>query len=152
MVSALMTWGSPEDSTTWFFSMYVIVGMSATDSILSSITEVIHASCSSSCSCSLRLDGDGITDSLRGAGNFSRGTRGEDRERPCAGRSLLLVAAEEARVRTARDRGRCTADAADSDDLPAVVDVVGTLLPTLALVEVCSSWYTESTALEAPAS
>ena len=71
-----------------------------------------------------RLDG--------GAGNLSRGTRGEDPERPCAGRSLLLVAAEEARVRTGRGRGRCTTETADSDDLSADDDVVGTLSPVLA--------------------
>ena len=102
--------------------------------------------------CSWRLDGDGLTVSFGGAGNLSRGTRGEDCERPCVGKPLFLVAAEEARVRTARGRGRCTAEAADSAYLPAVADVVATLSPALALVEVCPSWCTESTALEALAS
>ena len=60
--------------------------------------------------------------------------------------------AEEASVRTARVKGRYTAEAADSADLPAVVDVIGTLSLVLAPVEVCPSRYTESTALEAPVS
>ena len=38
-----------------------------------------------------------------------------------------------------------------NNDLPAVVDVVGTLSPELAPVEASPCWYTESTTLEAPA-
>ena len=49
----------------------------------------------------MRIDGDGLTVSFRGGGNWSRGNRGEDRVFPCARRALLLlVVAEEARVRT----------------------------------------------------
>ncbi len=55
---------------------------------------------------SLRFEGGSLGGSLGGEGNLSRGTRGEDRMLPCAGRALLLVAAEEARVLTARVRGR----------------------------------------------
>ena len=61
-----------------------------------------------------------------------RGARGEDFRRSCAERSLLLVAAEEARVRTVWGRGHCTTKTADSDDLSAAGDVVGTLSPVLA--------------------
>ncbi len=55
---------------------------------------------------SLRFEGGSLGGSLGGEGNLSRGTRGEDRMLPCAERALLLVAAEEARVLTARVRGR----------------------------------------------
>ena len=75
---------------------------------------------------------------------------------PCTRRVLLLlVAAEEARVRTVWGRGRCTAETADSDDLSGTVDVVGTLSPVLAVsVEVSrrTIWHSESTAFEDPAS
>ena len=79
--------------------------------------------------CSLRLDGDGLDFALGGAGNARRGASGEGRRRPCAERSLLLVAAEEARVRTVWGRGRGTTETADSDDPPAAGDVVGTFCP-----------------------
>ena len=104
--------------------------------------------------CSLRLAGDGLDFDLRGAGNSRRGASGEDRLRPCAERSLLLVAAVEDRVRTVGCSGRCAPETADSYDLPAAADVVGTLSPVLATpVEVsrCADWLTESTALEDPA-
>ena len=96
---------------------------------------------------SLRLDGAGLDFDLGGAGNSRRGASGEDRRRHCAGRSLLLVAAEEARVRTVCGSGRCANETADSYDLPAAGDVVGTLSPVLATpVEVsrCIDWLTES--------
>ena len=55
---------------------------------------------------SLRLEGGSLGGSLGGGGNWSRGTCGEDRMLPFAGRALLLVAAAEARVLAARVRGR----------------------------------------------
>ena len=79
-----------------------------------------------------------------------------DRVFPCARRApLLLVAAEEARVRTVWGSGRCTTETADSDDLSAVGDVVGTFSPVLAaLAEDLRStdWLSDSTALEDSAS
>ena len=49
----------------------------------------------------MRIAGVGLTVFFGGGGSWSRGTRGEDRVFPCAKRApLLLVAAEEARVRT----------------------------------------------------
>ena len=84
---------------------------------------------------------DGLDFAIGGAGNERRGASGEDRRHPCAERSLLLVAAEEARVRTVWGRGRCTTETGDSDDLPAAGDVVGTFSPVLtALAEdLCST-------------
>jgi hypothetical protein len=58
--------------------------------------------------CSLHLDGGGLTLPPSGGGNLSRGARGDDRTLQCADSALLSVAAEEAVVRTARGRGRCT--------------------------------------------
>ena len=64
----------------------------------------------------MRIAGDGLTVSFGGGGSWSRGTRGEDRVVPCAGRALLLlVAADEARVLTVWRSGRCTTETADSD-------------------------------------
>ena len=55
---------------------------------------------------SLRLEGGSLGGSFGDGGNWSRGTRGEDRMLPCARRALLLVAAAETRVLAARVRGR----------------------------------------------
>ena len=106
--------------------------------------------------CSIRIAGAGRTISFGGGGSWSRGTCGEDRVVPCAGRALLLlVAADEARVRTVWRSGRCTTETADSDDLSAAGDVVGTFSPVLAaLAEDLRStdWLSDATALEDPAS
>ena len=80
----------------------------------------------------MRLAGAGLAFALGGADNSRRGASGEDRRRPCAERSLLLVAAEEARVRTVWGSGRCATETADSYDLPVADEVVGTLSPVLA--------------------
>ncbi len=106
--------------------------------------------------CSARIAGAGRAASFGGGGSWSRGTRGEDRVVPCAGRALLLlVAADEARVLTVWRSGRCTTETADSDDLSAAVDVVGTFSPVLAALaeDLCSTdWLSDATALEDPAS
>ena len=83
---------SPESSTPWLFSLDVTAGKAALEGgPLEPPLPIVNP-------CFLRLDGDGLTISLGGGGNWSRGTRGEDRLLPCARRALLLVAAEEARV------------------------------------------------------
>ena len=67
----------------------------------------------------------------------------------------MTVAAEEARVLTVWGSGRCTTETADSYDLSAAGDVVGTFSPVLAaLAEDLHStdWLSDTTALEDPAS
>ena len=81
----------------------------------------------------MRIAGDGLTVSFGGGGNWSRGNRREDRVFPCARRALLLlVAVEEARIRTVWGSGRCATETADAYDLSAAGDVVGTFSPVLA--------------------